>query len=363
MAGSASLTTCARPPSNDPVAVGVDRDARAVGAGSSIRWLGRVDTSDAGLGSFDWSASGFAASVSGSTISVSLQTRGATTAAFFMPVIDGVAGARFQVLAGPARTVVLGSGLSPGPHSVSVYRESEGAFGDSVFFGFPDGKVGPAPPPSPRYLEIVGDSISAGYANLGTEVHDALSPGVGCGFSLDTESAHASYGAVLARMLGADVSIVARSGWGMVRDFSGSTANVLPAVYGDTLGAEATSRWSFERKADAVVVDLGTNDTALGDPGAPFEDAYVAFLRTVRANYPAAWIFLTIGPMLKEPMLRTMQVHLAKVVGRTADPRIVKIDIPPEDFATTGCHYHPNAAEDATMASALAPTIRTRLGW
>jgi hypothetical protein len=29
----------------------------------------------------------------------------------------------------------------------------------------------------------------------------------------------------------------------------------------------------------------------------------------------------------------------------------------------TGCDYHPDVAEDATMAGMLAPTIKTKLGW
>jgi hypothetical protein len=329
-----------------------------------IRWIGRVDTSPPTAGAlarFAWSASGFVASVSGSTLSVQLQTEGATSSAFFMPVIDGTPGARFQVMTGTAQTVVLASGLAAGAHTVEVYRESEGMFGDDLFFGFPDGKLGAPPPASGRLIEIVGDSISAGYGNLGSVTHPPYSGG--CTFSLDTQSAYASYGAVLGRTLGAEVSIVARSGWGMYRDGSGNTANVLSSIYGNTLGAEASPAWSFDLKPDAVVIDLGTNDSSMGDPGQPYEDAYVAFLRTVRGHYPAAWIFLTIGPMTSDPLLTTMRTHLANVVTTLGDAKVTKVDIPTQDTTMTGCDFHPDSAEDMTMAAALAPTIKTKLGW
>jgi lysophospholipase L1-like esterase len=344
-----------------PVAAGA---ADGSFAAAAVHWLGRVDTSPpnpGALGRFSWSASGLAATVSGSTIAASLQTEGATSSAFFTPVIDGTAGARFQVMAGAAQTVTLATGLSAGTHTVELYRETEGSYGDDVFYGFPDASLGPPPATSARLIEVVGDSISAGYGNLGVETHTA--DGGSCGFTLDTESAYASYGAMLARLLGAEVSIVARSGWGMYRDGTGNTSNVVPSVYGDTLGDQATPAWSFARQPDAVVINLGTNDAITGDPGAPFETAYVAFLHTVRGHYPGAWIFLTVGTILSGSSLSTMQAHLTNVVTTMNDAKITTIALAPESTLTTGCQYHPNVAEDTAMAQALAPTMQAKLGW
>ena len=244
---------------------------------------------------FAWSGSGFVANVAGSRISVALQTEGATASAFFQPVIDGQVGGRFQVPAGPPQTVVLGTGLAAGDHVVELYRESEGSFGDTVFRGFVDGTLKGAPPPPPRLIEVIGDSISAGYGNLGNETHAPSGTTNACPFTLDTESAYRSYASMVGRALGAEVSIVARSGWGVIRGYDGKTSDVLPSLYANTLGAAPAPAWSFERKADVVVVNLGSNDSshpAGGDPGAAFETAYVAFLRTVRGHYANAWIFL-----------------------------------------------------------------------
>jgi lysophospholipase L1-like esterase len=324
-----------------------------------VRWIGRVDDSNPSAVKFAWSGTGLIATVAGPTISVLLQTEGATSSAFFQPVIDGVVGTRFQVPVGAQQKVTLVSGM-PGDHTVELYRESEGMYGDTIFLGFADGVLKGAPPSSGRLIEVVGDSISAGYGNLGVETH----PGnKSCTFSLDTESAYASYAEVLGGTLKAEVSIIARSGWGMYRDGSGSTSGVLSSVYGNTLGTTPNPAWNFKRQADAVLINLGTNDAATGDPGAPYETAYVSFLQTVRSHYPTAWIFLTLGPMTADPLLTQMRQHIANVVSTVGDAKILSIDIPTQNVSMTGCDYHPNVMEDGTMAAALAPTIKSKLGW
>jgi lysophospholipase L1-like esterase len=326
-----------------------------------IRWIGRVDTSNPRSVKFAWSGTGFVATVSGTTISVQLQTEGATTSVFFQPVIDGVAGARFQVMTGAAQTAVLASAPGPGNHTVEVYRESEGMYGDSIFGGFVDGTVIGAPAPPPHFIEIIGDSISAGYGNLGSEVHPPWDNT--CTFSLDTESAYQAYGSLLGRTLKAEVSIIARSGWGMYRDLSGNTSGVLSSVYENTLGTENAPHWDFKRQADAVVINLGTNDAGPGDPGTPYEDAYVAFLHTIRGHYPNAWIFLTIGPMTSDPLLTQLRTHIDNVVTTMGDPKITAVTMATQDTTMTGCDYHPNVPEDRMMADVLTTTMKAKLGW
>jgi lysophospholipase L1-like esterase len=244
---------------------------------------------------------------------------------------------------------------------VELYRYTAGPYGDNVFLGFVDGTVKGAPAASGRLIEVIGDSISAGYGNLGMWNH---SSGTGsCSFTLDTEAAYQAYPWVLARTLDAEVSIIAHSGWGMVRDYNGTDAGVMPSIYANTLGTETSPTWGFARKPDAVLIDLGTNDSAAGDPGTPFETAYTAFLKTVRGHYPGAWIFLTIGPMTSDPLLTTMRAHLAAVVTAAADAKVTTIDMATQDSTVTGCDYHPTVGEDQTMAAALATAIRAKLGW
>jgi lysophospholipase L1-like esterase len=234
-------------------------------------------------------------------------------------------------------------------------------YGHSVFHGFVEGEVVGAPAGSGRLIEVIGDSISAGYGSLGTDIHPPWD--VSCPFSLDTQSSFVSYSAILGRAFDAEVSIIARSGWGMYRDLGGNTANVLSSVYANTLGVTATPVYDFAREPDAVIINLGTNDSNPDDPGTGYEDAYVAFLGTVRSHYASAWIFLSMGPMTGEPLLTTMQTRIDSVVTRMADPRIVAVPLQTQDSSTTGCDYHPDVDEHARMAAALQAPMAASLGW
>src|SRR6185369_8220851 len=116
-----------------------------------------------------------------------------------------------------------------------------------------------------------------------------------------TESHWDSYEAVAARQVNADVSTIAISGHGMFRNLDGTTATVMPKMYDRTLAGAAAPAWTFGQQAQAVVINLGTNDFGAmnnTDPGQGFVTAYLDFVRTVRAKYPAALIVCSIGPMV-----------------------------------------------------------------
>jgi lysophospholipase L1-like esterase len=290
-----------------------------------------------------------------------VQLQSESSAAFYQPVIDGTVGQRFQVAAGAAQTVVLADNLAAAEHQVELYRDTESMYGDSVFSGFVDGTLVGAPTAPGRLIEIIGDSISAGYGNLGVEIHPPWDNT--CSFTLDTEAAYQAYSMQLGRLLHADVSIIAHSGWGVYRGYDGSTSGVMSSIYETTLGTQASPPWSFAPQPDAVLINLGTNDSATGDPGQAYEDGYVTFLKNVRSHYPNAWILLTMGPMTSDPMLTSMRTHIANVVTTAADSKVVKVDIDVQDATATGCDYHPNVAEDTKLATALQGAIAAKLGW
>ncbi len=342
-------------------------DPSVVSAGA--RWIGRVDTTNDAGPQFAWSGTGLVATVSGTTISVKLTGASNANPIYFQPVIDGTPGPRFSVPGGE-QTVTLASGIDAGAHRVELYRETEGMYGVSVFGGFMDGTSG-APPQFPgRLIEIVGDSISAGYGDLGSEQHPNYGPDPdgGCTYSTATQSAYATYGAIAGRTLGADVSIVALSGWGIYRDNNNDPTRVLPAVYLDSLGTTTSPRWSFAPEPQAVVINLGTNDFAMGDPGAtPFEAAYTAFLATIRGKYPDAWIFCAVGPLLYGTGLSSATTYIQAVVAAAnanGDAKVQYLVFAEENTSLgTGCDYHPNVTEQQAMADALVPALRTSLGW
>lgn len=335
------------------------------------RFVGRVDASDPSQVRFAWQGAGVVATVSGPEIAVTLRSEGSSTV-YFQPVIDGEPGERFNVDPGDDRTQVLATGLDEGEHVVELYRETEGMHGISTFLGFTTGEVGVAPPARERLIEVVGDSISAGYGNLGEELHPGWVADPACHWTAENSSWYATYAAVAGRALEAEVSTIARSGWGMVRDGGGNTEGVLSRVYENALGTDDSTPWDFERKADAVVINLGTNDWNDGDPGESYETAYISFLETVRGHYPDAFLLLTIGSMTGEPGLTEVRTRLAHVVEAvseaTGDERLLAFDLGVQNLGSdgsipSGCDWHPSQAEHERMASVLEQKLRESLDW
>jgi hypothetical protein len=346
-----------------------DASAETGDGGPGVRWVGRVDFTNSAGPRFSWSGSGFVANVSGTTISVKLRTSGSSDPVFFQPVVDGTVGTRFSVASGE-QTVTLASNLAGGNHAVEVYRETEGKYGFTTFEGFTDGVL-QAPPAAPgRLIEFVGDSITAGFGDLGAEQHPNYGPDPdgGCPFSTMTESAYAAYGPVAARTVHADWSLVAVSGWGLIRDVANDTSNILPLVYADTLGLSASPTWSFQPEPQAVVVNLGTNDFSTGDPGqAQFEAGYTAFLGTLRGKYPDAWIFCAVGPLLFGSGLSSAETYVQDVVtaaNTAGDAKVQYLEFTEENTSLgTGCQYHPTVTEQQSVATALVAALHGALGW
>ena len=69
-------------------------------------------------------------------------------------------------------------------------------------------------------------------------------------------------------------------------------------VYTRALTNDATPAWDFRTPAQAVLVNLGTNDISnnKGDPGTPFETAYTGLLASVRAGTGADRSFASSAP-------------------------------------------------------------------
>jgi len=338
----------------------VDDGTTVVAAG--VRWIGRVDTSDASAPRFGWTGSGFAARFSGTSIGVDFKN---DDAYFFQVVIDGKKRERFQAAKGRAVRVVA-SGLEEGTHTLELTREIEASYGASQFFGVTQATL-LGPPPSPgRLIEFVGDSITAGYGNLGNEPHPNYGNPSPCPFSFETESAYMSYGAVAARALAADASIVAMSGWGVYRSRTGSQNDVLPKVYANALGTTATPAWDFRTQPQLVVINLGTNDFSPGDPGSAYTTALGGFVDSVRARYPGAWIFCAIGTMYTTAQHAKALTYTQSVVNsRGGDGgKVALVDLGSQDaLQGTGCDWHPSVAEDQRMADVLVPIVRQKLGW
>lgn len=325
------------------------RDAEAV---RGPRFVGRF-TAD---GRFAWSGSRVELRFVGTEVSVTLEDPGTN---WIEVELDGAA--RAFALKPGRHEYALGSGLSPGEHVVRVTRRTEAFFNPSRFVGFsvPESDWRPSPLPK-RRLEVIGDSISAGYGVLGK--------GPECPFDATTESHPHTYGALAARALGADLHTQAWSGVGLVHNYDGDPNVVMSRYYGLILPTEPDTAWDFAKyQPHAVIVNLGTNDFHPSDPGAPFVERYVALLTELREHYAEARFYLALGSMLNGTAYEQAKVHLTRVIAARAaagDRAVRLIEFEPIRLDEGhGCQWHPSAATQARMADTLVARLRADLGW
>jgi lysophospholipase L1-like esterase len=250
----------------------------------------------------------------------------------------------------------IASGLPPGEHTIELYRRTEGFFGTTVVHGvLLDGEL-LAPPPVTRRMEIIGDSITAGYGNEGVDP---------CSFSADTENHYMTYGAIAARTVGAELHTVAWSGKGIVYNYDEDTFEPMPEIYDRTIAVEMAG-WSFEWQPDVVVINLGTNDFSTGNdpPQELYTGAYVEFLAHLRDVYPGAFL-LVLQPSLGGDEATMVQGYLMDVVAQrqaAGDAAVAHADVN-VDWIGSGCDGHPTVATHEGMAGRLVEELQGYLGW
>jgi lysophospholipase L1-like esterase len=316
-----------------------------------VHWVGRYAEARGDAVRMSWSGSGLVVRFDGTGASVVLDDQ----SRYFTVVVDGQLQPVLATSPGE-QTYVLATGLDPGAHTVELYRRTEGSFGPSVFGAVEiEGEL-LAPPSVERRIEVVGDSITAGYGNEGTAP---------CSFSPETENHFMTWGAIAARTVGAELHTIAWSGKGIVNNSGDDVFEPMPEIYDRTIAGEGEP-WDFSWQADAVVVNLGTNDFSTdGDPPEDvFVAAYVDFLAHLRSRHPGAYL-LIVSPSLYGAEAELVDGYLGTVVderiaGGDPDVGFANINV---DWIGSGCNGHPSVATHQGMAARLVEELEARLGW
>jgi lysophospholipase L1-like esterase len=312
----------------------------------AVHLIGRFDPQQR----FAWPGTQIATRFTGSSIAVDLEDSGKN---WFVATIDGKPQPAFVAPAGRA-TVTLATGLSPGMHDLVLARRTEAQLGPTTFHGFPGAALVATPRPT-RWIEIIGDSITCGYGVLGTS---------DCTFSPDTEDETSAWGALAAADLHAAHVAISYSGIGIYRDYTGDATKNMPDRYGRVVADDPSSTWTWSYRPDVIVIELGTNDFNRGNPGQPYVDAYISFVRMLRGRFPAAAILLATSPMAGGDKRVAMKGVLLAVLAAMGDEHISIVDLA-EQLADDGygCDRHPSTKTQRKMADALVAAIRGSTGW
>jgi len=264
------------------------------------------------------------------------------------------------------QTVALASGLDAGAHTVEVYKRTETWQGIVTLLDVDlpaDGALLTPPPLPARGLMFVGDSVTcgAGVENNATCTPDPAHP---------ANDAYDGFAMELGRRLDAQTHLVCYGGRGVVRDYRGlGIADNVPnapqfldlAIASDETASRAL--WDYHKwTPDGIFVSLGTNDFNLQKTKPLNSDAFVAeyarLLKTLRAHYPQAMIFVTEGAIVTDPLLRK---YVQDAVAATQDTRTVWVQA--THYPGNGCDGHPTKAQNQKMVDDIESVLRKALDW
>jgi lysophospholipase L1-like esterase len=290
--------------------------ATALGNGSvadpNIVYTGRWDLSSATAAVPNWTGGYLQTAFTGTTVKIK-----ARDAVNFYASVDGGADVFY---AGVKGTVNLTpQPLPQGNHTLRVSYRS----GDTVFQGLVlDSGAGTTTPRVPsKLVEFVGDSITAG--------------------ALTDRLALDSYGWKTGEQLGMRHTQIARAGYCLV----GKSGCVGLAAQFFKTASTGDQAWDFSRyQANAVVINLGTNDIGHSVTGPEFQSAYTTLLRDIRAKYPNAALF-AVQTLKKRYLAETKAAVSAR--NAAGDAKVYYVDT--TGWLTDGTDYedgngHPNEA-------------------
>lgn len=233
----------------------------------NITYVGRWDTSNAAAYVPSWAGAYLTAGFTGTTVKLAQRNS--------IDLYYSIDGAADRYLTNVKGSVDLTpTKLAAGKHTLRVsYRVVAGSYhGDAVFRGLTldTGAQTYALPRPAKLLEFIGDSITVGTTS--------------------SKNSLTAYGWLIGEQLGARHTQIAQGGACLVTTADGC---VGMEDYFLKLNSSSTSpNWDFSRyTANAVVINLGTNDSGHGTHTTTFQAHYIHLLEEVRAAYPNAVIF------------------------------------------------------------------------
>jgi lysophospholipase L1-like esterase len=125
-------------------------------------------------------------------------------------------------------------------------------------------------------------------------------------------------------------------------------------------GQAGTDPWDFARyPADAVVINLGTNDKSHGVSGADLQAKYITFLTKVRAKFPNAKL-LAMRTFIGRYAAETQAAVRAR--NASGDAAVFYVDttgwLPSDGLSDS---VHPNDKGHRAIADKLAPVLTATL--
>lgn len=248
--------------------------------------------------------------------------------------------------------------LSKGRHVIKIERQNESERGNLYINKVTlTGEIIDKPEDNKYFIEFIGDSITTAYGNLYQNLADDKKVTTKEPSFDEYQDGTRSYACLTAKALGVDYSIVAQQGLGCNAGYYPHTMNdVYEKICYQT---NRKDDWSFERKADIVVIAMGTNDNTFITNGTTthekVEKSFEELIDMVRANNPNAKIVWLVG-MFYDGVTSDVQTAVSAKGGEASNIYIKEIKMD-----RNGGNGHPSLASHEATAEILTEYLKTLL--
>ena len=348
----------------------------------NVRILGRTPVTDIGL-DLIWSGSGVEFIFRGLELGIKITGGDSVYQPWISLIMDGAWIMHMPVQEGTNKVIML-KGLDPSTsHNIRIIKETQAMPDDPDSFVvlnslLYDGEISKTSDYKYR-IEFIGDSITSGEGLIGA--HDAM----------DWISPYFStinhYGVKTAHNLNAEYRLISQSGWGVSCGWDNNIYSTLPLVYESDRCQRGVSDHDFNTwKADAVVINLGTNDEGafrspeyvdpetsavykktLKDDGSyrdsdidVIKKSVISFLKTLRKDNPDAqlvWVYGMIGYGLGQYLEEAVNEY----VDETKDTKASYLALPDTEGEGFGSRQHPGAISHAKSAEIISAYLKEKI--
>ena len=308
-----------------------------------------------------WSGAGVRFTLDCTYLAAEVTSRHTAHAAWLGVMADGAPVARLPLLPGTHLYPLL-SGMEKGvAHEITVLKDTQAGYDESGPVTLEaletDGEITPAPERK-LMLEFIGDSLTVGEGCMG--------PQSGAEWRMVYISHMPAFPTLVSEALGADKRVIALGGWGAARSWDNNPESRIGRIYdrlcavipgGDVPAPEG------EKPADAVIINLGTNDNSAFDRiPLPEQDAFrreircraAELIRLARKRNPGAYILWAYGLCGNQ-----LEGVLRQAVLDSGDPNAGYLALTPAH--SNGSRMHPSRESHETAAQEIISALKEHL--
>ena len=280
----------------------------------------------------------------------------------FQLIVDG---GKPTAINKPGKQDYVVPGLQQGKHLVRLEKISETQSSSGRFLGFYSDDKPAALPDRKRQIEFIGDSYTVGYGNV--------SPSRECNdqqLFIATNS-QLAFGPLTAKHFNADYQINASSGFGIVRNYNGSSPDKsLIGLYPFVLHAN-NYIYNSDWQPQVIVIGLGTNDFSTklnagerwktrAELQQDYINKYVEFVKSLQRKNPKAQ-FVLMASTNAENEIATQMTKVLEQLKASGMKKIDSIIFSGLDFQ--GCHWHPSANDDKILSELIIKHLDDKKVW